>query len=257
MKWYSYLVVLLVCMTPVILYLVSPSDIEYINSKEYKLSSIESNNIYTLYRYYSEIERFPTEDYAVYVLDPYDDEYLLERFPEVSIQSVRSFIYDNITYESEDGEYPKFPVETLYEGSGDCEDIAILGASLLSIHGYNVSLVKNNGHMVIKVEDKFIPDSIEIIKEYPVEPRPIVFHYWGEVLEKKTKISSHYSGYVYVENRGSESGNITLSISGFTESIIIEPFTKLKLDFNVNKPYLETTLYLDGEKVDENKPVSD
>ncbi|MCL7384581.1 MAG: hypothetical protein LZ174_09870 [Thaumarchaeota archaeon] len=50
-------------------------------------------------------------------------------------------------------EFPKFPLETLIEGGGDCEDTSILYATLLKIIGYNVVLVSPPGHMMVGVAE--------------------------------------------------------------------------------------------------------
>uniref|UniRef100_A0A7C2FDK6 Transglutaminase-like domain-containing protein n=1 Tax=Thermosphaera aggregans TaxID=54254 RepID=A0A7C2FDK6_9CREN len=50
-------------------------------------------------------------------------------------------------------EFPKFPLETLIEGGGDCEDTSILYATLLKIIGYDVILVSPPGHMMVGVAE--------------------------------------------------------------------------------------------------------
>jgi archaellum component FlaC len=50
-------------------------------------------------------------------------------------------------------EFPKFPLETLIEGGGDCEDTSILYATLLKIVGYDVILVSPPGHMMVGVAE--------------------------------------------------------------------------------------------------------
>jgi hypothetical protein len=49
-------------------------------------------------------------------------------------------------------EYPRFPVETLVDGGGDCEDTGILMASMLDAMGYNVSLIFLPDHLAVGVE---------------------------------------------------------------------------------------------------------
>ncbi len=44
-------------------------------------------------------------------------------------------------------EYPRFPIETLVEQGGDCEDTAVLLAALLRSLGYNAVLLSPEGHM--------------------------------------------------------------------------------------------------------------
>jgi predicted transglutaminase-like cysteine proteinase len=46
-------------------------------------------------------------------------------------------------------EYPKYPVETLGDGNGDCEDTAILAAALLREMGYDVIVVLPPGHAAV------------------------------------------------------------------------------------------------------------
>jgi hypothetical protein len=62
-------------------------------------------------------------------------------------------------------EYPKFPIETMVEDRGDCEDHAIIAAACLKKLGYDVRLVfldygTNTGHMALAVEGAAdIPDA--------------------------------------------------------------------------------------------------
>ena len=46
---------------------------------------------------------------------------------------------DNVT--SGVGEYPRYPVETLVDQTGDCEDTSALLISLVEILGYNASII--------------------------------------------------------------------------------------------------------------------
>ncbi|WP_318785287.1 hypothetical protein [Methanimicrococcus hacksteinii] len=48
-------------------------------------------------------------------------------------------------------EYPRYPIETLVDGGGDCEDSAILAAALLLEMGYGVVLLELPGHMALGV----------------------------------------------------------------------------------------------------------
>lgn len=48
-------------------------------------------------------------------------------------------------------EYPKYPVETLEDGRGDCEDKAILAAALMHALGYHVALMVVPNHVVAGV----------------------------------------------------------------------------------------------------------
>lgn len=67
-----------------------------------------------------------------------------------TLQFITAFV-QQLDYQPEQGEYPKFPVETLSEHGGDCEDTSILLASLLRLLGYRAVLVNPPRHMAIAV----------------------------------------------------------------------------------------------------------
>ena len=71
---------------------------------------------------------------------------------EYTIRFVQSISYKKDISMGYD-EYPKYPIETLYEGDGDCEDSSILLASILESLGYDVLLVYYPGHVAIAVKD--------------------------------------------------------------------------------------------------------
>jgi Predicted periplasmic protein len=48
-------------------------------------------------------------------------------------------------------EYPRYPIETLVDGGGDCEDSAILAAALLSEMGYGTVLLEFPNHLALGV----------------------------------------------------------------------------------------------------------
>ncbi len=48
-------------------------------------------------------------------------------------------------------EWPKYPIETLWDGRGDCEDHAILAAAILKRLGYDVALLFLPGHAALGV----------------------------------------------------------------------------------------------------------
>ena len=49
----------------------------------------------------------------------------------------------------ERGEYPRYPIETLVDGGGDCEDTAILLAAVLDAWGLDCVLLSPPGHMAL------------------------------------------------------------------------------------------------------------
>ena len=121
-----------------------------------------------LYLYYGNRTRVPTEDYSVYVTHPYDDEYLstiLEEFDGIVLEEgydenqrinlVVAFI-QSLPYTTDDvstgfDEYPRYPLETLVEGGGDCEDTSILASALLDPLGFDVVLISLPGHVAVGV----------------------------------------------------------------------------------------------------------
>ena len=60
---------------------------------------------------------------------------------EFALVFVQSFTYigDNITGTLD--EYPRYPVETLFDREGDCEDTSILLAAILNEMGYDVAML--------------------------------------------------------------------------------------------------------------------
>jgi|GEM_PF-694863 len=118
-----------------------------------------------LFDYYSSLGRIFNEDYGLYVFDNYDEDYLdllVDLLPSDdsdldTINFVASFV-QNLKYkkdndENESFEYPRYPVETLFngEGGGDCEDKAILAASILRQMSYDVALFRLTNHMAVGV----------------------------------------------------------------------------------------------------------
>jgi hypothetical protein len=121
-----------------------------------------------MYEYYSSKARYVTSDYRGYILHPYDDAYLgvlVKEFDKIAVlnnitkdeelEVVISFV-QNLHYLTDDttgfDEYPKFPVESLVDEGGDCEDTSILLAHLLEAMDINTALLNLPGHMAIGVE---------------------------------------------------------------------------------------------------------
>lgn len=69
---------------------------------------------------------------------------------ETTLRFVIAFV-QQLEYQPEKGEYPKFPVETLAERGGDCEDTSILLAAMLRELGFSAVMVNPPGHMAVAV----------------------------------------------------------------------------------------------------------
>jgi predicted nucleic acid-binding Zn ribbon protein len=113
-----------------------------------------------LYDYYRGLPRYPTakSDYSVYVSHPLDNQYInmlvskirqvaqQEGFSQYQTVSFTAAFVQSLPYTSDlvttgYDEYPRYPIETLVDNGGDCEDTAILMASLLSAMDYGVVLL--------------------------------------------------------------------------------------------------------------------
>ncbi len=213
-----------------------------------------------LYNYYIGLERKTIEDYILFVFDKYDDSFL-EMVLEKIISTVEygEFRYNQMTDEEkinyiadfvqsldykkdsevdDSYEYPRYPIETIFngEGGGDCEDKSILTASLLKIAGFNVSLIRLPDHMAVGVNlsDKkiseyeyfvdnyyfletttkgkpcgFIPNDYRSLSDeavvYKIDARPLLYHDWKDgvvTIFSKTEIGSFVKSIVFVENFG-------------------------------------------------------
>jgi len=127
---------------------------------------------YSLYQKYRGQLRTPfidNYDYPSYVLDPLDDPTLADladvlwnlvdgdadRFVEMTL----SFVQGSIEYRTDppDKEWPLYPMETLVDGAGDCEDTAILLVSLLRAEGVGSALA------AVDTDDDSTPDHVLVL----------------------------------------------------------------------------------------------
>ncbi len=122
----------------------------------------------SLYNYYKELKRPSTNDFSVYVTHPGDDVYIDSLASELgrvarqngynmseTIQFIAAFV-QGLPYTSDiettgHNDYPRYPVETLADFGGDCEDTAVLLAALLDSMEYKVVIVAYPGHRGIGV----------------------------------------------------------------------------------------------------------
>jgi hypothetical protein len=200
------------------------------------------------YNYYQDLARPIEIDYTVYVSHPYDDAFIdliVEEFNEVStlegfsmsekVDLAISFV-QSLPYKFDDestgfDEYPRYPLETLVDNGGDCEDTSILTASLLDSLGYDVVLLGLPGHIAVGVNtDTFgsyyeydgvqyfylettatgwsigeIPEeySEEYVDIYTLDPVALCVHTWNAVWQEGDQIDVT----VNVENLGSASAS--------------------------------------------------
>lgn len=123
-----------------------------------------------LYEYYQERTHLGDE-FVHYVLSDYDREIIRQLvssfraggekwgLTEVGnvynvitfVQSLK-YVHDSDSKGEED--YVRFPLETLVDGVGDCEDMVILAASILYEMGYGVVLVSLPDHLALAVKSE-------------------------------------------------------------------------------------------------------
>ena len=110
------------------------------------------------------------KDYVKLALDPGDDIYITNivealesaaenkgfskyETVEYVISFVQSLPYTVDSVDTRWDEYPRYPIETLFDRGGDCEDTSILVAALLDEMGYDVCLLilENEEHCAIGI----------------------------------------------------------------------------------------------------------
>jgi hypothetical protein len=127
------------------------------------------------YRFFRTLPRIlDYTEYAEYINDSRDDGQLQSLIDELErlaanaglnvwekLNLVIAFV-QSIPYVSEPCEYPRYPLETLVEYKGDCEDAAILAAALLQQMRFDVVLLAflEEDHMAI---------GIRVVPPTPVE----------------------------------------------------------------------------------------
>ena len=112
-----------------------------------------------LLAYWVEMAKDPKDDsYIDYMLQQINNAAVEKHYSDVQklnfvIAFVQSLPYtvDKVTTPYD--EYPRYPIETLFDRGGDCEDTSILVAALLDRMGYDVCLLhlKYAGHMAVGV----------------------------------------------------------------------------------------------------------
>lgn len=123
-----------------------------------------------LYEYYKSLSRYyGNDEYINYINDPLNSEYLdmiVENLEEIgdrreytpgervreAVSFCQSFEYETDDTTSAHTEWPKYPVELLYERKGDCEDTSLLLAGILTKMGYGVALIKFDDHMAVGIK---------------------------------------------------------------------------------------------------------
>ncbi len=134
------------------------------------------------YRYFQALPRIISHSrYSIYVANSQDDgelASLIRELEEVAqtaslnvwekLNLIVAFV-QSIPYTLEEEEYPRYPLETLIDQKGDCEDTSILTAAILQQMGYPVVLL-------VFLEEKHIAVGISTL---PPTPRNYCFYQYG------------------------------------------------------------------------------
>ncbi|MBI2852944.1 MAG: hypothetical protein HYX84_07595 [Chloroflexi bacterium] len=108
---------------------------------------------------YVELAKDTTDDvYIDKMVEHINNAALQQGFSELQkLDFVIAFV-QSLPYTSDDvttgyDEYPRYPIQTLFDRGGDCEDTSILVAALLDRLGYDVALLllRNDSHMAVGV----------------------------------------------------------------------------------------------------------
>lgn len=121
-----------------------------------------------MYRYYRGLGRYyAVDEYQNYINDANNKAIAAEIVQAIrntsnnnaysdaaTVREIAKFVQDTIEYQYDfdttgEEEYPRYPIETLYERQGDCEDTSILMAALLKELGYEVGFLHLPGHLAV------------------------------------------------------------------------------------------------------------
>jgi predicted transglutaminase-like cysteine proteinase len=124
-----------------------------------------------LYAYYRSLPRYLLyENYVCYMNEEKNRELVAEWARQMKENAIDQEISDhqliqqmivfvqNLEYVHDvdstgEIEWPKYPIETFYDGGGDCEDLSILLAGGLRELGYRVAFILFNDHVGVGIQD--------------------------------------------------------------------------------------------------------
>jgi len=116
-------------------------------------------------------------DYGAYVADRYTQEFFAdlaaeiesvaseERWTQADIAAFASRFVQSYPYTSDSvstgyNNYPRYPIETVVDETGDCEDTSLLLAAILYMLDYRVALLEFDSHLGVGVELRERPGNI-------------------------------------------------------------------------------------------------
>jgi len=211
----------------------------------------------SLYQHYTSKPRPRTKDYSIYATDENDRQIIddlsytlagqaeslgLDRYE--TIHFIAAFV-QHLAYKTDEettgfDDYARYPIETLVEEGGDCEDTAILLGKIMVALDYDVVLVRLPAHIALGVleEEKFagtyypykdkhyfylettgeagrigmVPEEYkgQLAYIYDFSPRPVVVHNWTGQRQQDS-----YQLRVTVENQGTAAADGCSVLAGF------------------------------------------
>ena len=233
-----------------------------------------------LYDYYSSLERPQTLNYMVYVVDPIDDSFMKSYSYGKSLYEIISLVRQ-IPYNPDDGgtEYPQYPIETITNWKGDCEDKSILCASMLYSQGYEVCLYRFDSHMAVGIllnnSYVYVDPTIdtpngEIPTKYKnqnmiqyTENSPILTHKWSSANVTVSVFKKMMRLNVEIENEALHNEDTIFSVHIYNDTysiyenytLTIEKQSSLSISMSLNVEWwfygnVTTSLIVDSKIVD-------
>ena len=211
----------------------------------------------SLYEHYTSKPRPRTKNYSVYATDEHDREIIddlsqtlagqaetlgLDEFETIHFIAtfVQHLAYTTDAETTGFDNYARYPIETLVEEGGDCEDTAILLGKIMVALDYDVVLIRLPAHIALGVLEgkKFsgtyypykgghyfylestgeagrigmVPEEYkgQLAYIYDFSPRPVVVHSWtGQ------RLQDTYELRVTVENQGTATADGCSVLAGF------------------------------------------
>jgi len=179
------------------------SDNEYHIQMEWSYKSkrwrYETDIPITIYEHFAQEPR--SNNYSEYAVNDIDDEWLgytAKSFKEIStlegwnygdtinfvlsfVQSIEySYDIDTAGYD----EYPRYPIETIVDGTGDCEDTVVMFISILREMGYDVALL-------LYADDEHMAAGVSIPQDLVVS--------WNQGYELTHIVSPEGESYAYCD----------------------------------------------------------
>ena len=252
----------------------------------------------SLYEHYKAKVRPHTKNYSVYATDENDTEIIADLANTLVSQSdelglddfekihfIATFV-QHLAYTIDEettgfDDYARYPIETLVERGGDCEDTAILLGKIMTELDYDVVLVRLPTHIALGVleGEKFsgtyypyhdkhyfylettgeagrigmVPDEYKGMLAYIFDfsPWAVIEHKWTGQRQRAT-----YDLHVTIENQGTASADGCSVLAGFdageeriwntskSETFDLEPGDAIQIDMTLPLPEAEHTRLL-------------